>query len=150
MVRAYMHPYPLGVTTQVGSSLFFLCVTVLRPPGRANRLLPVQTVSLTFACFFFLFVRLAHIGFGLPINSSHLPIFTQLDRTSIKLQGFQEQRHRLLPVCVLNALQCFWRATKGHRVRQISKSKVKAQVCTTRHKFAPPGEEDCHFFFRKI
>ena len=29
-------------------------------------------------------------------------------------------------------LECFWRATKGHRVRQISKSKVKGTVCTPR------------------
>ena len=82
-----------------------------------------------------------------------LPIFTQLDRTSIKLQGFQKQRHRLLPVCVLKALECFWRATKGHRVRQISKSKVKAQVCTTRHKFVRPVGEDFHTrkkIFKKI
>ena len=50
-----------------------------------------------------------------------LPIFTQLDRTSVKLQGFFKKRHRSLPVCVLKALECFWRATKGHRGRQIPK-----------------------------
>ena len=50
-----------------------------------------------------------------------LPIFTQLDRTSVKLQGFLKKRHISLPVCVLKALECFWRATKGHRGRQIPK-----------------------------
>ena len=50
-----------------------------------------------------------------------LPIFTQLYRTSVKLQGFFKKRHRSLPVCVLKALECFWRATKGHRGRQIPK-----------------------------
>lgn len=40
--------YPLGVTTQVGSSFFyFFEKKKFSPPGRANRLLPVQTVSLT-------------------------------------------------------------------------------------------------------
>ena len=72
-----------------------------------------------------MFLQKAHFLPSLAWVASYifpiLPIFTQLYRTSVKLQGFFKKRHRLLPVCVLKALECFWRATKGHRGRQIPK-----------------------------